>query len=95
MYWLHKITIDARKRVQPIRTERHIAKEIKHITSSAKQLSTTRYALEGTAHKITSLCPFLHQIIKLVYIKKKLKMQTFLKQFSIFLGNFKFYSFFE
>ena len=32
-YWLHKITIGVRKRVQSIRTEGHIAKEIKHITS--------------------------------------------------------------
>ena len=37
-YRLHKITIGARKRVQPIRTEGHIAKEIKHTTSSAKKL---------------------------------------------------------
>ena len=37
-YRLYKITMGARKRVQPIRTEGHIVKEIKHITNSGKTL---------------------------------------------------------
>ncbi len=63
-YWLHKTTIRARKRVQPIRTGENI-----NITCSQNSgLQQNMYIGENCTQNISLQCSFLHQIIKLVFI---------------------------